>query len=310
MQATQLSQASGLRRGAFGASLGLHGALAAAAILPVMGTAPLRIITPAGLDVVWVAPPSEIAVTDAMTAPDAATAKLVEANAIADAPPLPEPPVTEMAQVAPTPAVSDEATPSSPPPAAPQTEPPLHVEAPADVTLVAPLPPPPPVAAIPAATPPPLASAARAETAPRRPPPQRPARPERVTPAHSQPAASVASSGNAGALTAAAAITPGSAAAAPPPLLVVAAPRYRSPPAPPVYPPRAVELGLSGTVLVRARVGTDGSTEEIRLWRTSGHPLLDAAALAAVRRWAFEAASVGGQRVEAWVEVPVHFRLN
>ena len=71
-----------------------------------------------------------------------------------------------------------------------------------------------------------------------------------------------------------------------------------------------MELGLSGTVLIRARVGADGDTEEIRLWRTSGHALLDAAALAAVRRWAFEPASLDGRRVEAWVEVPVHFRLN
>lgn len=96
----------------------------------------------------------------------------------------------------------------------------------------------------------------------------------------------------------------------PPGPTVITAPRYRLPPAPPAYPARAVELGLTGTVLVRARVAPDGSTEETRLWRTSGHALLDAAALAAVRRWAFEPASVDGRRVEAWVEVPVHFRLN
>ncbi|NGM19771.1 energy transducer TonB [Roseomonas stagni] len=92
--------------------------------------------------------------------------------------------------------------------------------------------------------------------------------------------------------------------------ILVTAPRYRRPPTPPAYPARAVEFGLTGTVLVRARVTPDGSTEETRLWRSSGHALLDAAAIAAVRRWAFEPASIEGRRVEAWVEVPVHFRLN
>jgi protein TonB len=99
------------------------------------------------------------------------------------------------------------------------------------------------------------------------------------------------------------------AAPLPAPMLITA-PRYRSPPAPPRYPPRAVELGLTGTVLVRARVGADGNTQEIRVWRSSGQPLLDAAALAAVRGWAFEPATMAGRRAEAWVEVPVHFRLN
>lgn len=92
--------------------------------------------------------------------------------------------------------------------------------------------------------------------------------------------------------------------------LLVTAPRYRRTPAPPQYPSRALDLGITGTVLVRARVAPGGETEETRVWRSSGHPMLDAAALAAVRRWAFEPASIGGRQVESWVEVPVHFRLN
>jgi len=79
---------------------------------------------------------------------------------------------------------------------------------------------------------------------------------------------------------------------------------------PAVYPPRAIEFGLTGTVLVRALVAPDGRTQEMRVWRSSGQPLLDAAAIAAVRRWDFEPASMGGRHVEAWVEVPVNFRLN
>jgi len=61
---------------------------------------------------------------------------------------------------------------------------------------------------------------------------------------------------------------------------------------------------------VRALVSPDGETQETRVWRSSGQPLLDAAAVAAVRRWAFEPARHGGHAVAAWVEVPIHFRLN
>lgn len=95
---------------------------------------------------------------------------------------------------------------------------------------------------------------------------------------------------------------------APPPVVTTA--RYRHPPTPPAYPPRAISLGLEGTALVRALVGTDGATRALRLHRSSGHHELDQAALAAVRGWAFAAATEGGRPIEAWVEVPVRFRLD
>ena len=61
---------------------------------------------------------------------------------------------------------------------------------------------------------------------------------------------------------------------------------------------------------LRLLVGADGATREVRLHRSSGNRLLDEAALAAARRWETEPASVGGQRADAWVEVPVRFRLD
>ena len=87
-------------------------------------------------------------------------------------------------------------------------------------------------------------------------------------------------------------------------------PRYRHPPAPPVYPPRAVELNQQGEVLVRVRLDPDGSAAEIRLWRGSGFDLLDRAALAAVRGWHFLPAMRSGRPVAAWVEIPVRFHLH
>lgn len=69
-------------------------------------------------------------------------------------------------------------------------------------------------------------------------------------------------------------------------------------------------MGVAGSVVLRALVGPDGDTKDLRVWRSSGSPLLDNAALAAARRWAFAPARRGPHPIAAWVEVPVHFRLN
>jgi periplasmic protein TonB len=93
-----------------------------------------------------------------------------------------------------------------------------------------------------------------------------------------------------------------------PPLITQA--RFRSPPTPPTYPRRAVDLGQEGEVVIRALVGPEGDSRDIRVFRSSGVAALDEAALRAVRRWAFEAAHINGRAIEAWVEVPVRFRLR
>lgn len=87
-------------------------------------------------------------------------------------------------------------------------------------------------------------------------------------------------------------------------------PRYRIPPRPAVYPPRSIELGQQGEVVVRVRLEPDGSAAEIKLWRSSGHGLLDRAALTAVHGWHFMPAMRGGRPIAAWVEIPVRFHLH
>lgn len=87
-------------------------------------------------------------------------------------------------------------------------------------------------------------------------------------------------------------------------------PRYRRPPSPPVYPPRAVRFGHQGTVFVRARISATGDVIEVHVHQSSGHSLLDDAALAAVRHWAFVPATRNGVSLEAWVRVPVNFVLT
>jgi protein TonB len=84
-------------------------------------------------------------------------------------------------------------------------------------------------------------------------------------------------------------------------------PRFRLPPRPADYPPRALELGQQGEALVRVRLDPDGKAAEVLLWRGSGFDMLDRAALAAVRGWHFMPALRNGQPVAAWVEIPVRF---
>lgn len=86
--------------------------------------------------------------------------------------------------------------------------------------------------------------------------------------------------------------------------------RYRSAPPPPPYPRRALAQSQQGVVLVRALIDPDGRVRELRLWSSSGFPLLDKAAISAVAGWPFAPALVGGRAVTAWVEVPVQFRIN
>jgi protein TonB len=44
--------------------------------------------------------------------------------------------------------------------------------------------------------------------------------------------------------------------------------------------------------------------------QSSGHAVLDEAALAAVRAWRFEPATLNGAPVEAEAEVPIRFKLT
>lgn len=77
----------------------------------------------------------------------------------------------------------------------------------------------------------------------------------------------------------------------------------------PAYPPRCLRLGIEGRTIVRVLVGEDGRPQEVTLHASSGDALLDEAAMEAVRRWRFEAATHEGRPVRAWGKVPVDFKL-
>lgn len=79
---------------------------------------------------------------------------------------------------------------------------------------------------------------------------------------------------------------------------------------PPTYPASARRRGVEGTVAVDARIDRQGAAREVRLAASAGDDALDGAALDAVRHWRFVPARQGDQAVEAWVRVPLVFRLN
>ncbi len=76
----------------------------------------------------------------------------------------------------------------------------------------------------------------------------------------------------------------------------------------PEYPDLAREAGVEGTVLLLAWIRTDGGVGEVRV--KNSIPLLDGAAVAAVKRWRFTPALASGRAVAVWVSVPVRFSLR
>ena len=76
----------------------------------------------------------------------------------------------------------------------------------------------------------------------------------------------------------------------------------------PVYPVIAQQVRVQGTVIVEAIIGTDGRVREARV--VGSRPLLDEAALAAVRQWVFTPTLLNGVPVPVIMTVTVNFRLN
>jgi periplasmic protein TonB len=77
---------------------------------------------------------------------------------------------------------------------------------------------------------------------------------------------------------------------------------------PPVYPPIAVSAKLQGVVILEATVGRDGRVENIEVLRSV--PLLDRAAIEAVRQWVYEPLLLNGQAERFILTVTVSFSLS
>ena len=79
---------------------------------------------------------------------------------------------------------------------------------------------------------------------------------------------------------------------------------------PPPYPSQARRMGIEGRVVLQVEILQNGNAGRIEILRSSGHELLDQAAIKAVGGWRFAPARVAGAPVTAWAEVPISFRLT
>src|SRR5882672_7334146 len=76
----------------------------------------------------------------------------------------------------------------------------------------------------------------------------------------------------------------------------------------PVYPPLARQTRISGTVRLHAIIGKDGMIQQLEVM--NGHPLLQQAALDAVRQWRYQPTLLNGDPVEVDTTIDVIFSLN
>jgi protein TonB len=76
----------------------------------------------------------------------------------------------------------------------------------------------------------------------------------------------------------------------------------------PVYPQTALSSRVQGLVIIEATIGADGRVRETRVLRSV--PLLDDAALDAVRQWEYEPTLLNGAPVPVIMTVTVNFRLQ
>jgi len=76
----------------------------------------------------------------------------------------------------------------------------------------------------------------------------------------------------------------------------------------PIYPPIAQAAHVEGLVILEAVIAEDGSVRDVRVLRSN--PLLDAAAVDAVRQWRFTPTLLNGEPVPVVMTITVAFRLR
>jgi len=79
---------------------------------------------------------------------------------------------------------------------------------------------------------------------------------------------------------------------------------------PPPYPWQARRMGIEGRVVLHVEILQNGNTGRIEIRQSSGHELLDQAAIRAVGDWRFDPARAAGTPITAWADVPISFRLT
>ena len=76
----------------------------------------------------------------------------------------------------------------------------------------------------------------------------------------------------------------------------------------PTYPPIAQSARVQGVVIIEATIGANGKVTDAKVLRSI--PLLDAAALDAVKQWEYTPTTLNGQPVPVIMTVTVNFTLQ
>jgi protein TonB len=77
---------------------------------------------------------------------------------------------------------------------------------------------------------------------------------------------------------------------------------------PPVYPPIAQSARVQGVVILEATIGPDGRVQDVHVLRSI--PLLDAAAIDAVKQWVYSPTLLNNVPVPVIMTVTVNFTLR
>lgn len=76
----------------------------------------------------------------------------------------------------------------------------------------------------------------------------------------------------------------------------------------PQYPPIARQARIAGSVVLAALISKNGTIENLRV--ISGHPMLTASALDAVKQWRYKPYVLNGEPVEVETQITVNFNLS
>ena len=79
---------------------------------------------------------------------------------------------------------------------------------------------------------------------------------------------------------------------------------------PPDYPAAAKELGLEGLVVIKVKVSKEGLPLSSSIAASSGHKILDEAAIESVLKWKFIPAKKNGKPINGYVQIPIEFRIK
>ncbi len=69
-------------------------------------------------------------------------------------------------------------------------------------------------------------------------------------------------------------------------------------------------MGISGRVVLRFLVKTDGKVAKARVIEAEPRGVFEQSAMEAIDKWRFKPGRYRGNAVATWVELPIRFRLS